>query len=320
MESAIYIQKAFPHRKTALDFGFSKFKAGGTTMDAKRKTKTPLPDRDRRRKDASFAYAKMVTTLRYEDIPPEAVEATKRDILDTLSTTLAGSSAEGTQILIDQVKYWGGRKESSIMVFGDKVPSPAAALVNGQMAHARDYDDTYHLARIHVGAVNVPTGFAVAEKVGKVGGKELITAILMGIDIEIRLGLAAKLWTQFHPTATFGFFGACATAGRLLRLNRTQMLNAFGIAYSQAAGNKLAMYDGSFTKRLQPGLSARGGVLSAHLAKRGYIGTINNFENKEAGFFALYHGGQYDPEALTDKLGKYFDVVRLGYKPHPCGA
>jgi len=101
--------------------------------------------RDQKRQDASLDYSKMVTNLRYEDIPPQAVEATKTDILDTLSTTLAGSSAEGTQELIDQVKYWGGREESSILVHGSKVPSPEAALVNSQMAHARDYDDVYHL-------------------------------------------------------------------------------------------------------------------------------------------------------------------------------
>lgn len=275
------------------------------------------PQKQEGQEDASVAYSRMAVNVRYEDVPQEAVEATKKDILDTLSTTLAGSSAEGTQALIDQVRYWGGREESSILIHGGKVPSPEAALVNGQMAHARDYDDVYHLARIHVGAVNVPTGFGVAEKLGGVSGSELITAILIGIDIELRLAQAAQLWTQFHPTATYGYFGSCATAGRLLGLNQEQMLNAFGIAYSQAAGNKQCMHDGSLTKRLQPGLAARGGTLAAHLAQRGYTGTTNNIEG-EAGLFALYHGGRYDPEPLTKDLGEYFDVVRLGYKPYPC--
>jgi 2-methylcitrate dehydratase PrpD len=277
----------------------------------------PAPKSEKKGEDASCLYAKMVPTLRYEDIPSEAVEAVKMDILDTLSTTLAGSTAEGTRELIDQVRFWGGREESSILIHGGKVPSPEAALVNGQMAHARDYDDIYHIARIHVGAVNVPTGLAMAEKVGHISGKELITAISMGIDIELRLAQSAKLWTQFHPTCTFGYFGACATAGRLLGLNEGQMLNAFGIAYSQASGNKQCMHDGSLTKRLQPGLAARGGILAVHLAQRGYTGTTNNLEG-EAGLFALYHAGRYDPEPLTKDLGKYFDVVRLGYKPYPC--
>lgn len=277
----------------------------------------PSPKKREGREDASFAFAEMVASLCFEDIPPESVEAIKKDMLDTLSTTLAGSSSEGTKELIDLVKYWGGREESSILVHGGVVPSPEAALVNSQMAHSRDYDDVYHVARIHVGAVNVPTGLAIAEKVGKVSGKEMIVAITAGIDIELRLAQAARLWTQFHPTSTYGYFGACATAGRLLRLSKEQMLNAFGIAYSQASGNKQCMHDGSLTKRLQPGLAARGGILAAHLAQRGYTGTMNNFEG-EAGFFALYHGGYYDPEPLTKDLGKYFDVVRLGYKPYPC--
>ena len=267
--------------------------------------------------DATFAFARMVKNQRYEDIPTEAVEATKMDILDTLATTLAGSSYGGTRELMEVMKYWGGREESSILIHGGKVPAPAAALVNGHMAHARDYDDIYHVARIHVGAVNVPTGLAMAEKLGGVSGRELITAVCTGIEIELRIGQAAMLWTQFHPTATFGYFGSCATAGRLLGLDEEQMINAFGIAYAQAAGNKQCMHDGSLTKKLQPGLAARGGILATHLAQKGYTGTRNNLEGK-AGFFNLYHGGKYDPAPLTKDLGKYFDVVRLGYKPYPC--
>lgn len=285
--------------------------------ESERQSSAPPPEKGQERPDASFAYAKMVANLRFEDIPPEAVEATKLDILDTLATTLAGSSAEGTQELIDQVRYWGGREESSVFVLGGKLPSLEAALVNGHMAHARDYDDIYHVARIHVGAVNVPAGFALAEEAGAVSGRELITAITTGIDIELRLGQAAQLWTLFHPTATFGYFGACATAGRLLGMGEEQMVNAFGIAYAQASGNKQCMYDGSLTKRLQPGLAARGGILAAHLAKRGFTGTQNNFEGK-AGFFNLYHGNRYDPELLTKDLGKHFEVVNLGYKAYPC--
>lgn len=282
----------------------------------------PAPAAEKRPKapeheDATFAFARMVCSQKFEDIPSDAVEATKMDILDTLATTLAGSSYNGTRELVELMTYWGGRKESSILIHGGKVPAPAAALVNGHIAHARDYDDIYHVARIHVGAVNVPAGFAVAEKVGGVDGPGLITAICMGIEIELRIGQAAMLWTQFHPTATFGYFGACATSGRLLGLSEEQMINAFGIAYAQAGGNKQCMFDGSLTKKLQPGLAARGGVLAVHLAQKGYTGTRNNLEGK-AGFFNLYHGGKYDPEPLTKDLGKHFDVVRLGYKPYPC--
>lgn len=267
--------------------------------------------------DATFAFSRMVRNQKFEDIPAAAVEATKMDILDTLATTLAGSSYSGTKELVELMRYWGGREESSILIHGGKVPSPAAALVNGHIAHARDYDDIYHVARIHVGAVNVPAGFAVAEKISGVAGRELIAAICMGIEIELRIGQAAQLWTQFHPTATFGYFGACATSGRLLGLSEEQLINAFGIAYAQAGGNKQCMFDGSLTKKLQPGLAARGGVLAAHLAQKGYTGTRNNLEGK-AGFFNLYHGGKYSPEPLTKDLGKHFDVVRLGYKPYPC--
>jgi 2-methylcitrate dehydratase PrpD len=272
-----------------------------------------------KQKDAAVTLADHVVKVQYEDIPPEAVEATKKDILDTIGCIWAGTSAPGVREVVELVKDWGGKEESTIFGYGGKVPSIHAALANGTAGHARDYDDNHDLAQTHCGVCVVPAALATAEQKGGISGKDLIVAVTLGLDLDGRIPLAVSIRQQngWHYTPVFGCFSAAATAGKLLKLNREQMVNAFGIAYSQAAGTLQVSIDGALTKRLQAGLGARAGILSALLAKKGFTGTINSFEGKY-GLFNLYFQGDYDIKLLIEKLGKTFDGVNLAFKPYPC--
>ncbi len=142
--------------------------------------------------DAAIAFAKLAAKQRYEDLPAAAIEVTKKDILDTLGTALAGSTAEGAKELIGLVEELGGKPESSVIAYGSKVPSPQAALVNGFMARSPDYDDTHDVAVIHTGTTVIPAAFAAAERKGAVSGKEFITAVALSIDMICRMGLAKQ--------------------------------------------------------------------------------------------------------------------------------
>ena len=48
------------------------------------------------------------------------------------------------------------------------------------------------------------------------------------------------------------------------------MLSAAGIAGSMAAGSLEFLADGTWTKRLHPGLAAQNGILAANLAAEGF--------------------------------------------------
>ena len=54
-----------------------------------------------------------------------------------------------------------------------------------------------------------------------------------------------------HRIAAMGVFGATAAAGMLIGLTAKQMLNAFGIAYSRAAGNRQCILDGALGRSRQ---------------------------------------------------------------------
>jgi 2-methylcitrate dehydratase PrpD len=269
--------------------------------------------------DASILLSANAVKVTYDDIPRQAVDIAKKDILDTLGVAVAGSSVPGGREIVELQELWGGNQESTVIMFRRRVPSPYAALANGTMSHALDYDDA-HESVLHAGTTVIPAAFAIAERVGRISGKEFITAVTLGIDVVCRLGKA----TNKHPTESgwlytplYGIFGAATAAGKLLGLNEQQMVNAFGIAYSQAAGNQQCVPDGALTKRLQAGFAASNGVLSALMASRGLTGTRDTLEG-EYGLYQVYHRGDYDPTPLTTDLGSYFATVELIFKPYPC--
>lgn len=266
--------------------------------------------------DAIFDFVKMFTRLKYKDLPDAVVAAAKKEVLDSLATALGGSSKAGIGELVATVKEWGGRKQSTIIAYRTKCPAPNAAQVNASMIHALDYDDGHNSSLVHTGCISVSTCFAVAERMGKISGEEFITAVAMGTDFMARLGLANRDRGQWHPTTFYGFLGAAGMAGRIMRLNESRMVNAFGIAYHQCAGNLQATIDGALTKRMGPGFAVKGGITAALMAERDITGARNVLEGK-SGLFHLYQS-DYDPDALKMDLGKKFEGVNVGNKPYPC--
>ncbi|MBI4307201.1 MAG: MmgE/PrpD family protein [Chloroflexi bacterium] len=270
--------------------------------------------------DLACELARYAVNLTYDAIPADALEATKKDILDTLGTALAGSGAAGCREVVELVKEWGGRRDATVIAYGGRVPPPSAALANAIMAHALDFDDTHDGAILHAGVPVVPAAFAIAERRGDVAGKEFLTAVTLGIDVACRLGLSAPPAGLSRPgftrTTTVAWFSSAITAGKLLRLTEEQMVNAIGIAYAQVAGNRQCIPDGALTKRLQPALASRGGVTAAQMAARGVTGAKNSFEGV-MGYFRLYCRDVYDREAAVSGLGQRFEGVNLGFKPYP---
>jgi 2-methylcitrate dehydratase PrpD len=277
--------------------------------------------------DAAYSLAKNLVNVRYDDLPPEVVEHTKKQVLDILGVALGGSACPGIKELAEIGMEWGGKEESTIFCYGKKVPAPNAAQVNASMGHALDYDDTGD-GPTHPSVVIVPTALAMVERQGNVSGKEFITAVALGVDMMGRLGQAFRLGKKtesvaghpgdgWHLTALYGYLASAGVAGRLLGLDSEGVLNAIGIAYHQCAGNGQCVTEGALTKRMGPGFAARGGIVAALMAQKGITGAKESLEG-EVGLFNLYHKSEYDPKPLTSDLGKSFTNLNVAMKPYPC--
>jgi len=261
-----------------------------------------------------------ICSTQYEDLPSEAVAAAKRLIMNTFCAILCGSGAEGVKELAALVKDWGGKEEGTIFLYDTKVPAHEAVLVNATMARALDFDEFNFKTGLHVGGTVVPVALAAAETCGNIDGRKLITAVVTGAEVMSRMRLVPDYcigvsgWTG----EVYGAFGGAITAGKILGLTREKMVNALGLAYSQAAGNSQPIYDGFLATRLQQGLSARAGLLSAIFATHGLTGS-QNFLEEVAGFYPVYYRGMdYDVSRLLDSIGEKYEFMNIATKPYPC--
>jgi len=272
--------------------------------------------------DAAYSFAKIFANTKYEDLPPEVVNATKKEILDLLGVALGGISQPGATHVCALVREWGGKEESSIIGSKQKVPAPNAAQANATMAHSLDFDDVHEAAVMHPGIASIPVVLAVGEAQGRLSGKELITSTALGVDMMCRLALAttpgkSPIELGWHLTSLFGFMGSAATAARIMGLDEERIVDAIGIGYHQCAGNGQCVKDGALTKRLGPGFAIKGGITAALLAKAGVTGAKNTFEG-EWGLYRQYMHGDYSREILTADLGKRFEGANVAIKPYPC--
>jgi 2-methylcitrate dehydratase PrpD len=274
------------------------------------------------------SLASYLLNTEYDAIPLSVIEATKAQMINMISAAIGGSSANGIRELVEVLSGWGGTPESTLIAYGNKLPAPLAAQANASMAHALDFDDTYNKITVHVAAVTVPPAIAIAEARGNISGKELLTSVTLAVDLGCRMATVLQVpkgepqtgWHYWHFTTLFGYFMAAAAAGRLLKLNPEQMMNALGLAYHQAAGNMQVIREGALAKRLGPGFASRAGVEAALLAEKGVTGA-KQFIEGEVGFYSLYHPtSKYcDLKKLTDGLGQKFENEDVSLKPYPCG-
>jgi len=266
----------------------------------------------------SKEMAKFIVDFVYEDIPKNVVEKTKMHFLDTIGVTIGAFDQPWSEMVIELVKQTQGSAQSKVIGLDGKYPAMMAALANGTMAHGIDMDDSGAEGWAHPGACLVPSGFAVGEN-EKISGKELITALLLGYEINGRVdgSLYPSLRDKgFHATAVVGTIGAAVTAGKILKLDEEQMVNALGLAGTQAAGLEEWLNTGDMSKRLHAGKAAMNGVISAQLAKKGYTGPSSVFEGKYG--LASTHTDDYDLPTLLDGLGEEFKIMDAKFKPFAC--
>lgn len=259
--------------------------------------------------------SKHLVSLNYNALPPAAVAATKKVMLDTLAVAWAGTSARGASAALVVAHGQGGTPESSIWGHGGKLPAMSAAFVNGVFAAALDFDS--HYLGVHSDGVVLPAALAVAEREG-VTGEEFLTALVAANDIVCRLGRSAQgAHRGWYYTAVFGIVGAAAATAKLLHLDVHATQNALGIALAQSSGTQQPAVEHTLTMRFQAGFAARSGLVGGLLAAEGVTAPLQSFEGA-FGFFSLYQPG--DPKEVISELGRTYHNAQMAFKKYPCCA
>ena len=270
---------------------------------------------------AAERLAAFAAALRDDEVPSRVRARAVLHVLDAIGCAYAASAlGEGTEARTVAVAQ-AGATEAGVIGAVERLPAAPAALANGTLMHALDYDDTHPPSICHITAVVAPAAMAVAAATGA-GGRELVTAYVAGCEAVARIGAAADGEFHrrgFHATGVCGVFGAAVAAARLLRLDAAATVRALGIAGSFAPGLLEFLGDGSSTKRLHAGGAARAGVEAALLAQAGATGPAGVLDGRY-GVFATHLGDRHEAAlaAQLDDLGDRWETAAMAIKPFPC--
>jgi 2-methylcitrate dehydratase PrpD len=265
----------------------------------------------------TMRFAELTANLKFENLPAEVVNKAKLILRDGIGNQIAASAiGEPAKRMVELVREWGGAPQATVIGFGFKAPLPQAAMCNAMMGHGVELDDAHGSGLIKAGSVLVPTINAIAEFKGA-SGKEVITALVAGYEIAVRVAKAINPGHRsrgYHTTGTVSCLAAAAAGARLLGCNAEQIAWAIGLAGMQSAGIQSYLDDPCIAKPFSPGKSAFNGTLAAVMASRGFSGPKKVLESKE-GFFNAFTDNVRISD-LLDGLGKEFAIMEVGFKPH----
>lgn len=253
-------------------------------------------------------------------LPPQTLHAAKRAVLDGIGVMLAASGASSDVIPFRQYALArGGKPQACILGFNDYVAADQAALVNGAMAHALDYEDAFDAVPLHPNASLLPAALASAELHG-CSGLEFLAAVVLGCDLVCRLGLSLRQRMETHgwyPPPILGAFGATLAAARIAHLSAPQLCDAWSMLLCQNSCPGEIKYSPDSTLRaVREAFPAQAALLCVQLAARGVRGFDAPFEGK-AGFYRLFAQGDYDERALLEGAGEVFAIEQLSFKRWP---
>ncbi|QLI79449.1 MmgE/PrpD family protein [Bacillus pumilus] len=251
-----------------------------------------------------------------------AVEMARNGLLDAAAAALAAKEDEGIQKLMTLVEKEGGVAQIPVIGQGKKVSRQSAAMLNGYLIHALDYDDVHSDVRGHPSAVIIPALLSQLSD-GKGFGDRFLAAYITGVEVMARLGESigkAHYERGWHNTGTLGAIAAVCAIGYLKQVSQEELMKAIGFAGAQSAGMRKQF--GSDMKPLQAGLAAKTAVSSMDLACSGFGGNESVLDGA-LGFFSLYGDLELAESRLLEDYGTTWRIVSPGlwFKVYPfCSA
>src|SRR5262249_27047159 len=261
-------------------------------------SETTAPEDPPEARDVTRKLARYVVATRFQDLPEGVRREIGRSLLNWLGVAVGGSRHEAVEIALAAGTPFSGPPQASLFGRSQRLDVINAALINGISSHVFDFDDTDLLTAVHPSAPVMPTVLALAE-LNPVSGRDLVTAIAIGFEVECRLGRAVQPTLGaigWHPIGVVGVFCAAIGSCTLLWLDEERMCHAVGLAATQPVGVR-EMF-GSMTKSFHPGRAAQNGLLAAFLAEKGYTSSLQGIEAKCG--WARVVSSKQDWQAITD--------------------
>ena len=270
--------------------------------------------------DVTSRVTRLYADLEHSGLSPAASHAAKRVLLDAAGVMLAASGMAPEVEAFTSFARAMGEGPCRILGTAYQVSPAMAALANGAMAHALDYEDAFDLAPGHPNASLVPALLALAQFRGPVDGARFIAALAAGCDLSCRMGLALGRKMEvggWYPPPILAGHGAALGAAHLLGLDARRMADALSLALCQVTmPGEIKHSQRTVIRAVREAFPAQAAVQAAMLAERGLAGFEHPLEG-EGGFYALYAAGRFDPDVLIAPFMGRFWIEQLTFKPWP---
>ena len=258
--------------------------------------------------------ATFVHDLGPEEVPQAVLDKARKAVIDAFAAILCGAASEVAPPLLRYVARSGAQGEASVLGTDVRTSAEMAALANGTLGAALEYDDVFSAMPGHPAAIIVPALCAEAGRT-RLHGKSFLDAFAVGYEVgaKVALGIGMGHYQQrgFHATGTLAMFCALAAIARVRHLSVAQIRMAFGIAASMASG--LQCQFGTMMKPFHSGWAARCAIAAADLAECGYTASLNAFEQRDGGFIVAYGTAESEPARALETLAAPWSLVDPGF-------
>ena len=239
----------------------------------------------------SRTFSRYLAALEYEALPDSVVDKIKASLLHSIMISIVGAETSHAQAAVDLVKNEEGKADgATILVDGEKATRAGAAFANSKLMHATNQADSYRML-IHPGPCVIPAGLASAELGGN-SGKELLTALVAGYEVEARIAGDFIPSTQargFRSSPVYGTLGAAVSTGKLIGLTEDQWVTAFALACTFTGGTTEGPRSGGQEMMFHEPNATRNGIMAALLALENVRGSETSLEG-DAGFYNAFTG------------------------------
>ena len=273
----------------------------------------------------SRTLARFSHALDYEALPPQVVDKIKASLLHQLIIAIIGADTARGRAAIEFAKTEEPKADgATILVDGARATRSGAVFVNSKLMHTTHQTDSYRML-IHPGACVIPAGLASAELTGA-SGRELLTALVLGYEIEARIAGDFIPSTQargFRSSPVYGTLGAAITTGKIIGLTEDEVVTSLALAATftggttegaRAGGNEMMFHEPNSTRSgVTAALLARENVKGSEYALEGDAGFYHAFTGNNQGKLSYVFTGPLETSvaAVAEDLGQRWEIMHV---------
>lgn len=142
-----------------------------------------------------------------------------------------------------------------------------------------------------------------------------IESLLVGYEVESRIGGATEVRDNVHSHGHWGTIGTAVSVAKLRNYTAGQVRAVINLAANMSPANTWTpAFEGATVRNLYPGRSGMQGILAAHIYECGFTG----LNDGPSDIFGTILGKHYNPERVLDGLGSEYRIQHNYFKFYAC--